>query len=573
MTKPLPAALLALALLAATGTAAQTPAPTAPNLTATPQPAPSELSKTAQDIVKQAQGGDKAGALARVRTLVQGANGSPRTLSLAGALYIQLGQPAEALAVLKPLADMSNAEPAILYSAARAAFALEKQAEGREYLRRSAIAEPSSPAARDFGMLLAREGRVVEAYFLLRPWSLRHASDGDVRLMAASLALTLERPQEAEELLSGIPETDPAIRLLRGKALVQKGDGVGALAMLQPLAAQHPEGMNLEVDRSLAEAHLAANQPAEAVKLLQGKAAGHPSLALVLGRAQRQAGDRAGALATLKPFADLVPDTPAQLGDPRPAAGIAIEYGGLLADTGKAQEAVPFFDKATKLAPRNPEGWRGLAKAYEATGKKAEAQQALAKAEEAAKPPAAQAAATQAAAGATEAGGSDPAAGAPGTPPISANLQEAMRLTAGGQMESALAAIRRDLAANPSDHRARGLEVQTLLALKRPDEALKGVQDSLRVQPQDPDFLYLRGAVRMAMKTLPDAEADFRRVLLISPQHTAAMSDLAVLLMETGKKAEAKTLLESVLRINPNDPTASANLAALKGEDKPPARP
>lgn len=570
---------LAMLALVALGAAAQTPLAQTPAQTITPTPSAAsarspDLSKTAQEIVKQAQGGDKAGALARVQTLVQGAAGNRRTLSLAGALYLQLGQPKEAYALLKPLADASDAEPAILYNAARAALGLEKQAEGREYLRRSAVAEPSSPAARDFGMMLAREGRIVEAYFLLRPWALRHASDGDVRLMAASLALVLERPQEAEEVLSGLSESDPAIRLLRGKALVQKGDGAGAVAMLQPLMTKHPEGMDVEVRRSFAEAQLAAGNAAEAVKLLQGQTADHPALTLLLAKAQRKAGDSAAALATLKPLADLVPADNARLGDPRPAANVALEYGSLLVEAGKAQEGIPFLDKATRLYPRNPEAWRGLAKAYDAAGKKAEAQTALAKAEELAKPPApppaaAASAAPPAAPGATAPRSASDGPGGPEAEPLSANLQEAMRLTALGQAEPALAAIRRDLVTAPTDRRARGLEVQTLLALNRPDEALKSAQDALRLEPQNPDFLYLRGVVRMVLKNLPEAEADFRRVLLIAPKHTATMSDLAVLLMETGKKAEAKSLLEQVLQINPRDPMANANLAALNGQAKP----
>lgn len=578
MPKLIPLAMLVLVAHGASHAGAQTPpgspppAAVVPKAGAAPAAGNSELSKTAQDIVKQAQGGDKAGALARVRTLAQGAAGNRRTLSLAGALYLQLGQPSEAYALLKSLADASDAEPAVLYNTARAALALEKLDEGREYLRRATIAEPTSPAARDFGMILAREGRVVEAYFLLRPWALRHAQDGDVRLMAASLALTLERPQEAEEVLSGMPETDPAIRLLRGKALAQKGDGAAAVAMLQPLMAQHPEGLDVEVRRSYAEAQIAAGNGAEAVKILQGKTADHPALTLLLAKAQRKTGDNAAALATLKPLAGLVPADSSQLGDPRPAANVALEYGSLLTETGKAQDAVPFLDKATRLYPRNPEAWRALAKAYEASGKKAEAQAASAKAEELLKPPAPPAATASAAPGGPAEGGAPRAVpNGPAPEPLSANLQEAMRLTATGDAEQALAAIRRELAVSPKDSRARSLEVQTLLALNRPDEALKSTQEALRLEPQNPDFLYLRGAVRMSTKNLAEAEADFRRVLLLAPRHTATMSDLAVLLIETGKKSEAKSLLEQVLRLNPGDPMASANLNTLNAEAKPPA--
>ena len=50
-----------------------------------------------------------------------------------------------------------------------------------------------------------------------------------------------------------------------------KKDGPGAVALLKPLLAKHPQGMDLEVRRSLAEAELLAGQPAEAVKLIDGQ--------------------------------------------------------------------------------------------------------------------------------------------------------------------------------------------------------------------------------------------------------------------------------------------------------------
>jgi Flp pilus assembly protein TadD len=320
--------------------------------------------------------------------------------------------------------------------------------------------------------------------------------------------------------------------------------------------------MDLEVRRALAEANLAAGKPAEAIRLLQGKGGSHPTVALILGRAQHKAGDSAGAMATLKPLVDQLPSTADQIGDPRPASAVATEYASLLVEGGKVQEAMPILDKATRLNPRNQEAWRTLAKAYEASGKKSEAAQATAKADELAKPPAA--AASQAAAGAAPAGSSAPA----GLAPLSANIQEAMRLTAQGKTEEALAAVHREVVANPADQRARGLEVEGLLALRRLDEALRSTEAAVKVDPQNPDYYYLRGAVRMAMKNLPQAEADFRRALELAPEHTAAMSDLAVLLIETGKKAEARSLLENVLKIYPNDPNATANLAALNAEDK-----
>ena len=536
---------------------AQTPAPPPP------APAPAAQDTRIQEILQLIQAGDAAKAFQKIQELEKDPAATPAAKSLAGALYLEVDKPQEAFVALKPLADAETAEPAVLYQAGRAALALGRKDEARTYLTRSLTLEPASPAARELGLLTAREGRVVEAYSMLRPWALRNGHDAEARLMAATLALTLERPDDAAELLQGMTESDPALRLLRGRILVQKKDGPGAATLLRPLLDNHPQGMDLEVRRTLAEAELLAGRPAEAVKLLQGKTGGHPSLVLLLGRAQRQAGDAAGATATLKPFAEKLPADAAAFGDPRPAAGIAAEYGLLLLDGGQAAESVAYLEKATRFYPRSPEAWRGLARALEATGRKDEAQQALAQAEEAAKPAASRGALAAAAAPPAAA----PAQQAPAAPPkpLSEGLQNAFRLMSQGQLDSALVAARQDYGIT-KDPRSRMVEIQTLLALKRPEEAAAAVETALRDDPENIDFLYLRGAVGMALQRWSAAEQDFRKVLQAAPGHTAAMSDLAVLLINVNKKAEARALLQQVLRINPKDQMAAANLRRLEEE-------
>jgi Flp pilus assembly protein TadD len=546
--------LLAFLLLAAP-LAAQAPPPAGQP----PAQAPPDVEMGIQEAGKLIKAGDTAAAVERLQALQQDPAVTQPLLSLIGALYLEINRPQEALAVLKPLADAEDAQPAVLYNAGRAALLVGKVDDGRQYLTRSVLQEPESPAARDLGFLTAREGRVVEAYSMLRPWALRNPEDADARLMAASLALQLERPDAAAELLQGLPENDPALRLLRGKVLVQKQDGPGALALLRPLLANHPQGMELEVRRSLAEAELVAGHPAEAAKLMEGRTGDHPALVLLLARAQRQTGNAAAALATLKPLAEKLPDDAAGLGDPRPAAAIALEYGTLLQEAGKHDEAGPFLERSTRLHPRNPEAWKALARSLEASGRKDDAARALAMAEEAARPPAK-----------PEGAAAPAAASASAAEPLSEGLQNAMRLMAQGQLEPALAAVRQEIgvAATP-DPRARILEVRLLLGLRRTDEALTVIETALQSQPQNPDFLHLRGAAAIAQSRLAAAEQDLRRALQLAPRHTGAMNDLAVLLINLNQKEEARGLLEQVLQINPQDQMAAANLERLKGGGQP----
>jgi Flp pilus assembly protein TadD len=556
-------ALLSFVLLAAPLAAVQTPAPASPPAQAQPSPT---LQKAIEDAIQLVQSGKKDAAYAKLQAIQKDPAVSRPVLSLVGALYVEIDRPKEALAVLKPLADSEDAQPAVLYNAGRAALRAGQVDDARVYWARSLLKQPDSPAARDLGLLTARSGHLVEAYSMLRPWALHNPTDTEARLMAADLAVQLERGDDALQLISSLPDTEPAVRLLHGKALVLKKDGPGAVALLKPLLTQHPQGMDLEVRRSLAEAELLAGQPAEAVKLLEGKAAGRPPLALVLARAQHQAGNAAAATATLKPLADKLPADANAIGDPRPLVGIAMEYGALLVDGGHAAEAVPFYEKATVYHPRNPDAWKGLARALDAAGRKADAQKALAQATEMAKPAAKPGVAGSP--GAAPAPAPAPAAAAPAPAaemPLSPGLQKAAQQMSQGDLQTALATIRQEVAIS-KDPRARLIEVRVLLLLKQPDEALKAADAALATDAKNPDYIYLRGASEMALRRYGAAEQDLRKTLQLQPRHLAAMDDLAVLLMQSKKNDEARKLLQQVLQINPQDKVAASNLAQLSTE-------
>jgi len=505
-----------------------------------------------QEALALIEKGDAAGTIRILEALRQEKQATPPMLSLLGAVYLQEKRAKDALDVLRPLADSQETDPALLYNAGRAALALGQAEVGQRYLERSVSKMPLSPAGRELGLLLSRQGRIIEAYRLLRPWALRD-NDLETKIIGANLALRLERPAEAEEILSGLPEKEPAIQLLRAQARIQRGDGKAALALLQPLEKNHPASFDLEVRRSLAEAHLVAGNPAAALQVLQGHTGNHPSLILLAAKAQRQSGNAQVAMTTLKPLVDQIPADGKVVGDPRPAAGVAVEYGRLLLGSGNAANiagAVSLLEKATRLHPGSREAWEVYAEALTAAGRAQDAAQAKQKAKEIADAATAPAPA--------------PARPAQQAEALTPNLIEAERLLAGGDSEKALAAARREIAANPSSVRGRAMEVQILLRLKRFPEALKAADAAVQADPKNPDFIYQRGAVQIGMRKLSEAEKDLSKALEMAPRHTPAMNDLAVVKMLQNKPAEAQKLLEQVLAINPNDQNAKASLENLK---------
>ena len=507
--------------------------------------------KEALDLIAK---GDAAGTLRILEELRRQNQATKPMLSLLGAVYLQENRAKDAMDVLRPLADVQDADPAVLYNAGRAALALGQNEAGQRYLERSVEKMPLSPAGRELGLMLSRQGKVIEAYKLLRPWALQD-DDLETKLIGATLALRLERPVEAEEILSGLPEKEPAIQLLRAQARIQRGDGKAALALLQPLEKDHPASFDLEIRRSLAEAHLAAGNPAAALKVLQGHTGNHPGLILLVAKAQRQSGNAEAAKATLKPLVDQIPADGKGLGDPRPAAGVAVEYGRLLLAAGDTQGAVPLLEKATRLHAGSREAWEVYAEALTKAGRAQDAAQARQKAQQIA----AAAAAPIPSAPAQAAPAQDRQAEA-----LTPNLVEALRLMAAGDNEKALGSVRRELAAAPSSARARMLEVQLLLRLKRLPDALKAAEASVQSDPKNPDFVYQRGAVQIALRKLGEAEKDLRKALELSPRHTAAMNDLAVVMLAQNKPGEAQKLLEQVIALNPNDQNAKASLEHVK---------
>jgi Flp pilus assembly protein TadD len=511
-----------------------------------------------QEALKKLEGGDLPGAIQGLEALRNDPAAPPQGLALLGALYLEANRAEESLKVLQPMAEKPDADAAVLYNAGRAAQRFGQPGLARRYFESSLAKAPASPAARELGLIYSRQGQVVEGYRLLRPWVVANPRDGDARLTAAALALQLDRTAEAEEMLAGFEEANPAGRLLRAQAAIQRGDGKAALKLLEPIRAQHPANLELEVRRTEAEARLLNNEPKAAVDLLKGRAAASPSVALVLGRAQRQAGDLAGALATLKPLADQVPNDPKALGDPRTPAGIAAEYGRILLAQKNTAGAVAALEKATRLYPNGAEAWQSLADALTAAGRAPEARTA--------KDKAAQLRAAQARPAATPAPATAP--GPQARPAVPANAspaaREAARLIVASEPEKALTAARNAITADPKDFYLRTLEVRALLMLDRLPEALKSSESAVQAFPGSADALYQRGVVRMASKDVKGAEQDLRQALALAPSHTAAMNDLAVLLGAQGRKAEARALLEKVLAINPTDPMAKDNLKRLE---------
>jgi len=525
-------------------------------LFATAAPAqPPPGASDALDRAFQAMGrGDFDAAVTLLEGLRASGDASNQALSALGALYVETGKPDKALEVLRPLADADDADAAVLYNAGRAARAVGLGDVSEGYLKRSLAIQRDTPAERELGLLYGAEKRYPAAYRLLRPWVMAHAEDKEARLAAALCAIQLKRSSEAEELLTDLPQSDPATAVLWGQLLFQKGEPQKAVAMLQPVVDNDNPAIAADARRALADAYLEIGDSDKAVALLSGKTDNDPGSSLLLARAQYQGGDLDAALATLKPFAEKLPEIGIDRKDPRSvlASSIVREYGRWLVNAGRHQEAIPYLRLATEADPSAKEAWKALGQALAATGDRDAAREALAKFQELAKQEGSE---TERVNRAREQR-ADPAGRA---------MHRAAQLMSAGKASQAVDVLKAERELSPDDVRLPIFESRALMLAKRPAEALQVAEEAVRMAPDAADSIYQRGAAHLGLEQRDLARADFEHALQLNPDHLATLNDLAVLLIVQGERDKARQLLQHALEVHPGDPQATATLKRLNG--------
>jgi tetratricopeptide (TPR) repeat protein len=476
---------------------------------------------------------------------------APPAKALLGALLLAAERPGEAYVLLDPLSRLDQAPPAVLYNTWRAAALGGFGDERLALLERASAADPISPAARELGLIRGRQGRLQEAYILLAPWARAHPDDIEARLAAAHSALQLNRIPDAEELLSDLPQEIPQVRLLWGKILFHRGDPYGALATLKALGDGSDLSPVLDRDRrqTMANAHIAVGQGAQAVELLQQRAGEDAGLVLVLTRAYSQSGDVAAALETIRPLGQAAIEESSAFGT-QLAADLLHEYGRQLNANGAQTEAVTPLELAAGLDPDNEKIFQALGQALAVAGRPEEATAALERFNQLARS-AVPATVQQSA---LERDVEDPTGG---------QLREALTLLGKDQPAKALEIVRTEQRMVPDDPRIMIVEAQILLFLDLHDEALFAADRAVEMAPEFADGYYQRGVVLMGMQRLEEAEIAYRKALEIASAHTPAMNDLAVLLIFQNRHDEARQLLERVLELDPDDRLAARNLDGL----------
>lgn len=543
-----PVLAIALALLlTAPAVLGQTQAQDAaqdPAQSQTVQPDPDAmLSRAGREAFNLLQSGDQAGALARLDAAHKAGETTLVDQSMLGTLLMESGRAQEAYDLLSKVAG-SSTDPALLFNAGRAALLVGQSQQGMAWLKQSADAVPVSPAGRALGMAFAQQMRCLESLQYLRPWLEAQRGDTEARTIAAMCALELRRTQDATALLEGLPASDPRIGILRAQLLIQQSDPLSALVVLEPLLKNHPPEMSADVHRMTTEAYLNSGRAKDAVDLLAALPQRGPRLTLLYAEALYRTGDLDTALAELKPVAEVALQQEAN--HPLVVHGMS-DYGRILVAAGRAEEGLPFLQRAAEVQPDHLKTWKALGEALTVAGRRDEARKALEtfrmlqtqQSEERHQ---------------TELALKDPTGRV---------LAEARTAAVSGDHEKALRQLRQEIAISPDDIRPHLLYVQILLAAERHAEAVKAAESTRASFPDNPDAAYQLGAMKMVAGDQASAEQSFRQALDLEPNHVAALNDLAVLLATRGEKGEAVALARRLVETKPDDAKAKELLAAI----------
>ena len=132
-----------------------------------------------------------------------------------------------------------------------------------------------------------------------------------------------------------------------------------------------------------------------------------------------------------------------------------------------------------------------------------------------------------------------------------------------GNLEGALEALEKAVAAHPDAAALHNNVGEVLRALGRVEEALDHYRRALALDNTLSPSRVNAGLALMALDRPAEAEAEFRAVAPGGAGAAAARSNLAAALLAQGKLDEAEATARASLAADPDDPTANINLGAV----------
>jgi protein O-mannosyl-transferase len=112
-----------------------------------------------------------------------------------------------------------------------------------------------------------------------------------------------------------------------------------------------------------------------------------------------------------------------------------------------------------------------------------------------------------------------------------------------------------------------------LMKMSQPARALQALAAAVAMDPSAPDHLFNQANALAAAGQLAAAEAAFRRCIMLAPTLAGAHTGLGIVLAETGRLGDAATEFRAALHLQPDDPAALDDLRKaeqlLRGPEAP----
>jgi len=330
---------------------------------------------------------------------------------------------------------------------------------------------------------------------------------------AAERALLSGRHEDVEQLAAS-HAADPALVVLRGRALIARGDYAAAEKVLTPAAASSPAG---DAALELGLLHLALGRRSEGRRAMQLILMAEVRSATA--RDYARAGRAARALGQFHEannyFREAVALAPAD-------AVIETYWGELFVEKHQWGEAAKSFQAALKNQPDYAPAQLGMARAVVNES-----------------PPAAERFARRT----LELNPSD----------VRAHLFLAELATFDDQKAEARAAVDKALAINPNSLEALAMSAALHYVEGRDAEYKGAINAALEINPLYGEAFRVVGEITARYYRFDEAAEQARRAIAIDRESPRAQADLGLYLMRTGDERNARRALETSFRVDPYD--------------------
>lgn len=324
-------------------------------------------------------------AQSKAEALVRSGYSQPApALELLAQVYEKQGRYADAADLYRQAAQGTDVDENRLQMRAARGRALAAAARGDDMgaiqeFQAGLLADPKDPWIRyEFAEFMIKRGRVPEAESLLR--SLVSNGSADSLYAAALLNTDLDRPAEAERLISMIPETqrtapmrafaigvktDAAVS--RARALARNGQSAQALGTLRQLAQMRsiPVGKQAAIASALFDLGDPASAAQLAERALNGEVTSLEEYEGLIGVLVQCGRDDLAQVALQRAGAMAGSSTEGQQAYSRMRATLMVSQADRARLAGRFAESFDILQSAYTAAPDNPEILAGLARLYQ----------------------------------------------------------------------------------------------------------------------------------------------------------------------------------------------------------------